>query len=186
MAITSYIPSRVGNVTTVTVVSDLTAPVWFYWYVDGSFAGSSTSNSRAFILAPEDQVEIIAVDSNDPDEDPLDIAPEGFPARRTLAWTRSIDPDVVEYLVEQQINGGAYAQIGLVNAVAGQWLYEFTTPRLIDLATYNWKVTPYDIAGDAGSNLTLIATEKVVRTPDAPQYTATFNDTPDTVTFDAA
>ena len=61
----------------------------------------------------------------------------------------------------------------------------FVTPRLEDLATYTWRVTPYDQAGNAGTALT-IGPEKVVRRPDAPRWAWAFNDSTQRATFSAA
>jgi len=99
MTITSETATREGGSTTVTVTSDLTAPVYFFWYVDGAYIGRTTIGRRGFALEPDDQARIDVLDSNDPDFDAIANAPNGFPARRTLVWNRSIDTETNHYIM---------------------------------------------------------------------------------------
>jgi hypothetical protein len=57
-----------------------------------------------------------------------------------------------------------------------------TTPRLDDLTTYTWRVIPIDAVGNEGTPLE-IESESVVRRPDPPAFTATFDDGTSTVEF---
>lgn len=185
MAITAYSQVRSGNVTTVTVASSLTGTVYFNWYVDGAFVGTTTTPTMSFSLEPGDQVRIDVVDTNDQDLDPVANAPAGWPARRTVWWVRSIDADVVKYRVEQRKGAGAWSTIGVVQHDALTWSYSLMSPRLDDLSTYEWRVIPIDAAGNDGT-ASSIGPELIVRTPDAPRFSATFNAGPTTVTLAAA
>lgn len=176
---------RLGNFTTVTVSSDLGGTVYFHWYLDGSWLGGGTETERTIAMQTGDEGRLEVQDTTDEDYDPITNAPAGYPARRTIWWVRSADSDVERYLVEQQKDGGAWSTIGTVPHVDGQWSYQFLSPRLTDLSSYAWRVTPYDAALNAGTAVTL-DTVKVVRTPDAPAFTATFNAGPTTVTLAAA
>lgn len=169
--ITSTSQIRIGFKTVVTAVSSLSGVVYYFWYLDGAYMGFTTSASYSFVLKPGEQSVIDVLDSNDPDFDPVTNAPAGYPARRTLVWTRSIDADVHQYRVEQRKDAGAWVELGYVYDDPAQWLFRLLSPRLDDLAEYEWRVVPMDLAGNDGTPVALGA-EKIVRRPDAPNFTA--------------
>jgi len=188
MAITSYSQQRIGWVTVVTVTSDLTPPggamVRYYWYMDGAYVATTVAPERAFSLVPGEQVRIEVIDSWDLNFDPVANAPVGWPARRAIWWCRSSDEDVDHYRVEQKKGSGDWEVLGSV-AAAGRWSYSYLSTQLDDLATYRWQVVPVDAAGNDGTAIE-IGPEKIVRTPDAPDFTATYDSGTEKVTFAAA
>lgn len=189
MAITSLTAQRSDGATTVTAVSNLSPgageSIRFHWYVDGVYVGVTFSGTRTFALEAGDQARVEVVDTLDPEFDPIGGAPEAWPARRKLWWIRSTAADVDHYRVEQQADGGDWSLIGIVPDRPAAWSYDFLTPRLDDLTTYAWRIVPVDAAGNEGTPLDL-GSEDVVRTPDAPAFTATYNAGPATVTIDEA
>lgn len=180
--ITSYNQVRAGQATVVTVVSDLGGTIFYHWFVDGAYVGRTAAPEKSFALDLADQARVDVVDTNDPDHDPLRNPPVGYPARRSIFFLRSTDADVDHYRVEQQKDGGAWSSLGVVHHDPAKWSYAFLTPRLVDLSTYAWRVIPVDAAGNDGTAVSL-SSEKVVRTPNAPKVTATFNAGAATVTF---
>jgi len=190
MAITSYSQRRYSNVTTVTVVSDLTPPsggaVYYHWYIDGAYVAMTRSSSRSFALEAGDQVKIVAQDTTDPDYDAVANAPAGYPARRSLWWLRSLDDDVEHYRVEQRReDDNDWSVVAIVRHDNRVWSYSLLTGRLDDLIGYAWRVVPVDLAGNDGTPWEL-ATEMIVRTPDAPDFAVTFDDQTTCVTFASA
>jgi len=187
MSITSETATRENNTTTVVVTSDLSAPVYFFWYVYGAYVGRTTVGRNGFALEQADQVRISVLDSNDPDFDAIANAPDGFPARRTLVWNRSIDADVAHYRIEQQREAEGYTEIGIVNADDTTWQYHYLTPRLDDLTNYDWKITPVDSLGVDGTPVA-IGPELIVRNPDAVEFTVTaeYDGVGTKITFDEA
>jgi len=185
VAITGYQRVRQGMVTTVTVTSDLTGTIFYHWYVDGQHVGGGLSPSRSFGLAAGDELRIEVLDTLDPDFDPVLNAPTGWPARRTLWWVCSLDEDVRQYRIEQKQDSGAWTVIGLVPHEVGTWSHSLLTPRLVDLAEYQWRIVPVDSAGNDGAAIT-IGPERVVRSPDGPNFTATFDPETSQVTVAAA
>jgi len=180
---TTYSIQRTGNVTTVLVHTVLTGTVYYHWYLNGVYVGVTRSPRRSFYVADEEQADIEVIDTIDVDFDPVASAPAAYPDRRTLWWVRSVDAAGAEsYRVEQQKDGGNWTEVATLDALEGQWTYEYITARLDDLASYAWRVIPVDRAGNDGTAITLDA-ELVVRTPDAPEYTATFDSGTDRVTF---
>ncbi len=180
--ITSYQTTRLGNVTTVTVTSDLSGTVYYHWYIDGAYVASTSVPMRAFHLADGDQVRIEVIDTNDPAFDPIAGAPTGWPARRTIWWVRSVDADVEQYRVEQKKDAGDWSAVATVFAVDGQWSYRLLSDRLCDLADYTWRVVPVDAAGNDGTPIE-IGPETIVRTPDAPNFAISFDENTTKVTF---
>lgn len=183
MSITAYSTVRLGEVTEVTVTSNLSGTIYYHWYVYGVYIGMSTSTSWLFYLADGEQGRIECIDTNDADFDAIANAPTDYPPTRTIYWTASVDTDVDKYRVEQKKNAGDWATVGTVYHEASRWSYELTTDRLDDLASYEFRVVPIDKAGNDGTPVTLGA-ENIVRTPDAPEFTIEFNTSPTTVTFD--
>lgn len=183
--ITGSLQTRSGNTTRVTVTSDLTGAIYFHWYMDGAYLGFTTSPFRDFVLERNEMVRIEVLDTNDVNFDPVANAPGGYPARRTLVWTRSLDAGIYQYRVEQRKDGGAWVELGYVLDDPAKWLFRFLTPRLDDLALYEWRVVPMDLPGNDGTAVALQA-EKVVRTPDAPRFTITLDDTTEVLFEEAA
>jgi len=167
---------------TVTVTSYLRGDVYYFWYIDGAFLTRTRNNKYTFFVKEGDQFRVSVLDSNDFDFDAIANAPKGYPSRRTIFWTRCTDSDILKYNLEQNKDGAGWTDIGTVNDIPGQWSYTFVTERLTDLSTYQFRIIPVDVAGNEGTALTLDS-EKIVRTPDAPDYTVTFSAVTDKVTY---
>lgn len=185
MAITENNISRVGDLGTIRVTSDLTPPVYFHWYIDGEHIAQTAGGRMTFHLPAGEQLRVTVQDTTDPDYDAVANAPDGYPARRLLHWTRSTDADVDHYRIEQKLGGGAWTVLDRVFSAPGRWEYSYRTGRLDDLGSYQFQIVPVDAAGNDGTVVS-IAAETIVRTPDAPDFTATLNDATQKVTFAAA
>lgn len=187
-----------------------TAVIHFHWYIDGELVASTTSSRYSFYLPSGDQVRVDVLDTVDPDFDAVANAPAGYPARRELFWTRNTRSDPVlrttrlgpsgsiprlgdeseitpfvalsHYRLEQQKDGGGWTVLARVREKIGVWEHRYRTARLTDLSTYSWRIVPVDINGNDGTVLT-IGPEKIVRTPDAPNFTVAFNDGTQKATF---
>jgi len=185
MSITALTTCRVGGVTRATATSDLSGTVYFHWYLDGVCVASGTLASHCFALPVGRSARLAVIDTTDADFDPVANAPDGWPAWRSLFWVRSLDSGVDYYRIDQKLDAGDWSAVGRVAAVAGQWSYSYETGQLADLGTYTWRIVPVDAAGNDGTP-TEIGPEKIVRTPDAPEFTATFDEGSTKVTFAAA
>lgn len=184
MTITGYELTQLGEFTLVEATSDLASPT-FFWYVDGAYYQRTDLGELTVRLASGDQADVVAVDTTDPDNfDVVANAPTRYPARRTLWWTRSTDADVVRYVIKQQREAEGLVEIGDLPATES-WAYRFLTPRLDDLTQYDWEVIPVDAAGNEGTALTF-GPEQIVRKPDAPDFTLSFDEGTTRVTFTAA
>jgi hypothetical protein len=173
----SYITTRIGNTTTVTVASTLAAPVYYFWYLDGQFLGMTLASVRSFALLAGEQARIDVLDSDDAAFDPYANAPAAYPPRKLLFWVRSLANDVDRYRIDQQQDGGEWTTVGQIAAASDPWSFRFLTQRLADLSIYTWRIVPVDQVGNDGTPLT-IGPEKIVRTPDAPDFSASLD--PDT------
>lgn len=186
--IESYSTTSDGFLTLVTVVSNLSAPVYYNWFQDGEFL-SQTLNAPefTFFVAADQQTNIVCVDSNyatlsdfsdDFNDDfgwDMSIAGvPGFPSTRTLEFVRSLDPTIASYEIQQAENGGSWDTIGFVADDPSRWSFSFVTAPLDDLAFYAWRVVPIGQTGNAGTSVS-IAAETIVRTPDAPAFSVTLN-----------
>lgn len=188
MSITSYSQQRSGSVTTITVVSSLTGLIYYHWYVDGAYVATTTVPRYTITLEDGDQVRLETLDTNDSEFDPLSNAPDGYSARKSLWWTRSESLDAVHYRVIQVRPqfGGEQTIIAEMDALADQWSFSLLTPRLNDGQIYNWWVYPFDAAGNQGTRIELNPQAAVLRTPDAPRFSATYSAGTQKVTLAAA
>ena len=180
--ITNYETIRDEYTTRVIVTSDLAGTIYYHWYLDGVLVASTESNEFWFYLEQGEQARIEVLDTNDPDFDAVQNAPDGWPARRLIWWVRSIDATIDHYRVEQQQDAGDWSTVAEVPHDDNLWHYQLLSERLDDLADYAWRVVPVDAAGNDGAS-TLIGPERIVRAPDAPDYEISFNAGPTTVTF---
>lgn len=180
-----YAVTRLGNVTEVTVTTQLLEAVTYHWYLDGVYMGATTGPTFSFFVEDDEQAVIEVIDDPGNDFDPILQAPAHYPARYTLWWIRSLDSDVDHYRVEQNKDAGGWETLELVPHDDDRWDYWVLTGRLTDLSTYQWRVYPVDAAGNDGTVLTLQG-GKCVRTPDAVNFTATFDDGTTKITFFAA
>lgn len=171
-----------GRVTTVTVTTNLPGRIFYHWYLDGTWVGMTATNQRAFVMLPGEQATIDCIPTQDAGFDYLANSPDVFTRRVVLWWIRSADTDVVSYLVEQQKDAGSWVEIGSLDYEADRWEYRITTPQLDDQGAYAWRVSSVDAAGNVGTPVTLDS-RIIVRTPDAPDFTATFNEGTTRVAF---
>lgn len=185
MSITGYSQLRNGTATTVIAVSDLSGVVYIHWYVDGAYVGGGAAARRTFQIPAGDMVSIVAQDTNDETYDAIANAPEGHPARRSIWFVRASSTDVKSYRIEQQREAEDWLEIGEIAHEDDRWSYFILSPRLDDLTTYGWRVIPIDASGNDGTALDL-GTELVVRTPDATDYTVTYDGGTDKMTYTAA
>ena len=177
---TTLAVSQSGNTAVVKATSTLSAPVFYNWYIDGAFVAQNRSGVYTFVLNTGEQVLIECLDAN---TSAAPTPPAGYPATRTLEWVRSTG-DVSRYQVQQNENSAGWVTIGYVQDDPQVWDYQFTTNMLDDLSVYQWQVIPLDAAGNAGAALSL-GSETIVRTPNAPPFTFSFNAGTTKVTFAA-
>jgi len=173
---------RFGNITQVTASSGLTGTVYYHWYVDGEHVARTTAPRYSFFFDTAEQRRIDVKATNNADYDGVLNAPLGYPVYRTIYWIRSVDTDVIRYKIQMQKDSGDWNTIGYAPHKDETWEYEFKSPALTDLSTYNFRVYPIDKAKNDGTVITLGA-EKVVRTPDAPNFTLAYDADTDKMTF---
>jgi len=184
MAITNLTAKRLGKFEVqVTATSSLTGAVYYYWFLDGLFIGVTEVNTRTVYLQDAAQAKLAVVDSNTQVNDPSTLVPEMWPGRRELWFVRSTGAD--HYLLEQQKNGGEWEQVCSHWPNTDQWDYTIQLASLEDLATYVWRIVPVDAAGNRGS-ARVLESERIVRAPDAPNYTISFDPGTANVTFSSA
>lgn len=181
----TYEQFQLGQLTTVRVTTPLAGDVYYYWYVDGAFVGMTTSPEYVLILPEGDQARVECRASHDASFDYATNAPATPATRSVVWWIVSTASDVAIYRVEQQKDGGAWVEIARINHDAALWDYRIATPRLDDLGSYAWRVVPVDKTGNDGAAIAEAA-RTIVRTPDAPDFTTTFDEGTTRVTFTAA
>jgi hypothetical protein len=180
MPTTTLSAVRIGEVTQVSVATDLVGVVAYHWYLDGSYLGATTETLKSFFLAKGQQARIECVPTDDADYDPYAAAQH--PASRLLFWVRSID-EVEYYRIDQRVNGGDWQVLRIVYPQPGDWSFRHFTEALQDLAEYSWRIVPVDQAGNDGTPI-VVGPEMIVRVPEAPSVTAEFDPETLTVTVD--
>lgn len=158
------------------------SPIYFHWFLNGVYLGWTLDGSRAFRLEDFETVRLEVYDTCDPAWDLTTFSSKAAPARRLLAWIRSLDPTTVYYRIEQQVADGAWAALAYVPSDDLIWQYTWTTEILNDLTAYAWRIVPINAASLAGTPIAISA-EIIVRSPDAPDFTPTFNPIARTMQF---
>jgi hypothetical protein len=183
MSITAYSQRRVSRTTYVTVTSSLSGTIYYHWYLDGIYLGVTNVPTKGIMLEASEQARIECVDTTNAVYDGASYGATDYPARRILSWVRSVDSSVVAYVIRQKKAAGSYADLARVHD-RGEWSYQYTTPRLDDLTEYTWQIVPVDASGNEGSALT-IGPELIVRTPDSPRFSTTWDADESTLTVAA-
>lgn len=171
--------SRLGPLVEVIATSDEVPPVWFHWWIDGVYCGAtggdgSTQSGRTFHVGLDGQERIQVIDSTSESVDPATLGADAYPARRSLWFLRSLETGVDRYRIEQQQDGGQWTIIGRLTAREDAWAYTFGSGRLDDLSDYAWRAIPIDACGNDGTPIS-IASQTIVRPPDAPRFEASFD-----------
>ena len=174
-----------GGVSIVTASCFLAAPVYYHWYLDGQYLGMTTLAERSFRLVAGDQVQLIVLATRLADFDPYANAPAGYPARKTVWWIRSLDPSAAWYRVDQQQPDSSWLPVARLAADSKTWGYCWLSGRLADLTAAAFRIVPLDALGREGSPL-VFPPEMIVRTPDSPAFTISFNPTNQLLTLSAA
>jgi hypothetical protein len=181
----TYSLVRIGEDTQVTCSTSLPDVVWWCWYLDGTYVGKTRAGTRTFHLPAGEQVRLEAVPTDEENYDPIANAPIGYSARRTLWWIRSLTTDAAQYRIDQRKGTDEWSTLALIGHDDDRWDYSLLTGRLDDLADYTWRIVPIDAAGNEGGE-TLIGPERIVRTPDAPNFSTAFDPQTTCVEFDLA
>lgn len=178
--------ARFGPVTVLTVAGRFAGRVFYHWWVDGDYGGRSASNTFGVHSPAASVARLYIIETLDPDFDPVAGAPDMFGPRKMIRWLRAVDLAAHSYRVEQSRAGAGWVEIGSVFAAGrAAWEFALKTPRLDDLVSYAWRVIPVTFAGNDGNTLAFAA-ETIVRTPDAPDWTVTWDPDTERVTFAAA
>lgn len=161
-----------------TVTTDRSAG-WVWWFFDGAL--HSVTAARELVAAVSGTVHIEALATRSAARDQTQLGRVPRTRQRTLEWLKSTD-DVDEYHLEWATGavGDTWARFATVTST-GQWAYQHKTPVLADGTTYRFRVVPVK-AGNRGTAAAWPARE-IVRYPDTPAWTATFDEGTERVTF---
>jgi hypothetical protein len=184
---------RIGHLMQVAIVSNIHLSMGsFHWYRDGTYIGSTGIPSRTFRLEAGEQARIDVIASSDPGFDPQSQPEENQPSpRRILEWFRSLSSDAGNYIVEQATSedGESWTSAEKIREIrhdGNRWGYRATTDILSDITHYRWTIIPVDVVGNEGTAGQTIGPEHIVRRPDAPDFTVSFDPGDSKVTFTAS
>lgn len=114
--------------------------------------------------------------------DDSEAVPEpGYPAYSVLSW--ALDADASAYRIERY-NGATWDEVVLLSPDLTTSFQSWQSSTLDDLSTTQYRVLAIDAAGNEGSPTAI--TVFMVRHPDPPAVSMTFNSGPRTVTIAAA
>lgn len=182
-------PTQNGPIAQVTVTVDPAAAVdRYHWYEDGTYVGPSVDPIHGLAVESGRAVEVACIPTRYPDFDPQANATISYPAYIEIEWESAADDSDVDYYRIDHATGvipGAYTEIGREDRT-GEWSYGFRTEPLADLTRHWVRVVPVGLNGNAGTAFVFTPRSQHVRRPDAPNFTTSFNDGTQKVTFTAA
>ena len=143
--------------------SDLSTPT-FRIYQDGVLVSRQTDTE--YLVRADGSVFPVLELLDDADE----IPNEAHPGEFYLGWEN--ESDAARYKIEEY-SGGEWTQRALIlNSDERPWITYATGP-LADETSHQWRITPVDSAGNEGTLISF--TKLMVRYPDPPQVTMTYD-----------
>ena len=176
MAVTITAQYRIGPTTwRIEVASTLGDPT-FYWYVDGILIDSSNQPFRTFEIGAGEQGQIEILD--DPDATPSAV----YPGRVLLTWHPDpANADIENWRVDEYVDGDWTERI---TTPATQWGQEWTSRYLEDNSTHRFRVVP--LGANSIEGVAREFSVLMVRLPDLPDVTYSYDDGTGAVTATAA
>ncbi len=174
MSVTLQAPVYVGGRSwRLTWSSDLPTPTFYVWQ-NGILLETTTATSRVFTV---DQNSELFVDVFD---DALSTPSFGVNGRITVGWQPV--SGAVSYRVKELV-GAAWTERMSITSDGRPW-YSYQSRFLEDVTTHQFRVYAVSAAGNDSSAVELDVL--MVRCPDAPKVTGTYNTTTDKITITAA
>ena len=158
----------------VEVSSDLTNPT-FYWYMDGELRAITREGRYVFPVAEGESAEIEVLDDANSAPQPV------FPGRIDLEWAPVTAGAAVDYYRVDEYVGAVWTERARVKHVAGAHYYTYRTRLLEDQTTHQFRIVPVGVNGNEGTAATM--SFPVVRRPDPPELSMSYNPATRTVTF---
>lgn len=164
MTVTVQTPYRIDVKTwRVEWSSDLSAPTFYVWQ-DGVLIATTDAGFLDFLVESDEALVVEVLD--DANEQPQ----TAFPGRFTFQWEAVSGTKA--YRVEEYLSGVWTARHTLQH-VPGQTLYSWRSRHLEDDTTHQFRVIPI---GDDGNEGTALAVSRLmVRNPDPPTQSFSFN-----------
>jgi len=173
MTITMQAPVEVAlNQWRVNWSSDQTNPVFQVWF-EGEIIYQGPGTTTVVDTTTEPHIEVTE------DHGATAVLQETYPGRVLIQWFEVTGADY--YLIEQ--NDGGWTTLAQVGE-SGRGNYQYETGFLADVTSHQFRVTPYDSAGNAGTAAVLSVL--IVRNPSPPDVTYTYSSGTGLVTVAAA
>lgn len=158
------------------------ADPFYWWFVDGRFVGMTRAAEFGTRLNIGDQAQIACRVTASPHYDPARaaVAVAAYPATRTYQWFTSIDASVGSYRVQYAyddapLTEGEWTTLATIKH-DGRWVYEYTTPRLDDIRFFFLRVQAVSPSGNVGAEVLADGYDTlIVRKPEMPNFTASYN-----------
>jgi len=161
-----------SNAWEIRVSSSLEDPT-YYWYRNGVLWATTTLPVMQFDVGNDETVDIEVLDDSS-------AAAEGWPSRARLAW--NAQDDAASYLVEQYEDSAWEVKQRIQSAPGGRLRWDSAV--LDDDTVHQFRVTPYDVNGIAGTMFTFSI--HMVRRPGPLLLDASFDDETGKVTLAAS
>ena len=173
---------RIAGDNLIVTASSIFKNPFYVWYQDGAYYRTTREKYCVFRYVPGKQSRVDCIDTTDENFDVIANAPENHSPIRTIYWIRSLSDDVDYYIVEFNKAGAGWEELGQVDHDESKWEYSLETDRLDDLTEYEFRVTPYDDHDNPGTART-ISSEKIVRYPDAPDFSVSYSDSTNKISW---
>ncbi|HRS28490.1 MAG: hypothetical protein KBG29_15250 [Pseudomonadales bacterium] len=146
--------SQEGAWARVTCTTNLTGPVYWHWWEDGRYVGSTPDGVRLLHAPARGQLNLRVRPVRWRSYDGRRVAVPAYDGRVTVEWLRSPGGQVERYLVQARPAGGDWQTLAKVRAT-GAWSQRCVTPPLADDTVYELRVVVVARDGSQGVALNL-------------------------------
>lgn len=149
----------------------------YYEYVDGVLMNVSTSTTRDLWLAPGEVVQFEVLDS------PSVMPQPAYPSRAWLSWYADTLEPAASYRIEELIDA-EWVTAGTVFPGVGQTYFTWLSRVLEDDNVHHFRIVPVAFNKEEGLPLRLVV--PMVRRPDPPAWSGTYDDNTGNLTVTVA
>lgn len=179
MAVTMGTQQQIGDTVILNYSSDLGGSPTFYIYQDGILIAETEATQYTITIEAGAHYQIEILDSE------TETPAQAFPGYATLTWDRALGTgstyfdNAAKYRIDEYVSSAWVERVTIDDQ--GEGFFEWTSRFLEDQTTHQFRIVPIGANGIEGRAVT--KSIAMVRRPDKPTATCTYNDPAGTVSI---